>query len=78
MATERERISPEEAIRRGYLFGRIGYNHAAGRRIIAPLQTIFQLSPGGLLDIAELDDIRDSQADPEPAGDIPLVKREAV
>lgn len=41
-----ERITIDEARRRGYIFGKVGYNHAADRRIIAPLETIRRLSSG--------------------------------
>jgi hypothetical protein len=68
MRTKDERISIDEAIRRGYIYGQMGYNHATNRRIIAPLETIRMISSGGLHSVPTLDLIRDDQADPEPGG----------
>ena len=69
----RERITLDEALKRGYLYAPIGYNHARGVSIIAPIKVIQRLSSGGLYDVATLDLIRDDQLEPEPTADIPMV-----
>lgn len=74
-----EKITIEEALARGFVYGPLGYNHAAGRTIVAPLKVIRALSYGGaMVDIQALEHIRWLQEDPEPAADIPLVRTAGI
>ena len=53
-----ERITIAEAIRRGYVFGKVGYNRKEKRMAIAHLSIIRRLG-GGLQSVSVLEQIRE-------------------
>lgn len=68
-----ERISADEALRRGYRWARIGWNHKENIPLIAPIRMLKPFYVNGFL-VADLEKVNllVNPPCPEPTADIPM------
>ncbi len=76
--TDMARITVDEALKRGYVWIRMGWNHRLNQPIHAGIRIMRPFLWNGI-SVAELDEAQAymNPPEPEPAGDIPMVMSEA-